>query len=72
MARWPRAETPSGSAIAKEYKVTIYENLTRKIEALQDAGSRATHQFAEIWYGKAWELRQVRDGLTVMEAGREL
>ncbi len=53
--------------------MTRYEQLTRKINALQatalrccDRGSR----FTTVWMAKMWELKQVRDNLTVQEAGK--
>jgi len=55
--------------------MTKYEYLSKKIEALKEIGLRCADRgsyFTEVWFGKAYELGLIRDGLTVEDAGRQV
>jgi len=53
--------------------MTRHEQLTKKIALLRDTAMKCADygsSFYEVWFRKFHELRDLRDGLSLEEAGR--
>lgn len=55
--------------------MTRYELMTKKIDTLKSVGFRCSERgsrFTEVWFGKAYELKEKRDSLTIEQAGEKI
>jgi len=51
--------------------MTIFEEITRKINLMEEAGARCGEQFRSVWAGRIEALKNKLGALSVNEAGKE-